>query len=150
MNGYFNDPEASRQAFRDGFFRTGDVGYQDAAGYFYLSDRLKDMIDTGGEKVYCGEVEASIQTISSVSEVAVFGIPDPKWGEIVMACVVLKPGCTLTADDLVANCRRLLTHYKVPRRVEFLRDALPRNASGKIMKRTLRERYWTGYERRVG
>lgn len=150
MSGYFNDPDATRLAFRDGLFRTGDVGYQDAEGYFFISDRLKDMIDTGGEKVYCGEIEAVISTHPAVREVAVFGVPDPDWGEIVMACVVLKPGSMLPAEDLIAYCRQLLSHYKVPRRVEFLQEGLPRNASGKILKRSLRERYWTGRQRAVG
>ena len=90
-------------AFRDGFFRTGDIGQQDSAGYFYILDRLKDMIVTGGENVYSGEVEAVIYGHPAVREAAVFGIPDPQWGELVMACVVLKPGVTLTADELIAH-----------------------------------------------
>ena len=92
MRGYWNNPEETALAFRDGLFRTGDVGYQDADGYFYILDRLKDMIVTGGENVYSGEVEAVIYEHPAVREAAVFGIPDPQWGELVMACVVLKPG----------------------------------------------------------
>ena len=88
--GYWNDREDTAAAFRNGFFRTGDIGYQDADGYFYILDRLKDMIVTGGENVYCGEVEAVILAHPAVREVAVFGIPDPQWGELVAACVVLK------------------------------------------------------------
>ena len=98
MRGYWNNPEETAQVPQDGMFRTGDVGYRDADGYFYIVDRLKDMIVTGGENVYSGEVEAIIYTHPAVREVAVFGIPDPKWGELVMACVVLKPGQAL-------NCR---------------------------------------------
>src|SRR5256886_11146407 len=106
MCGYWNNPEETTLAFRDGFFRTGDVSRQDADGYFYILDRLKDMIVTGGENVYSGEVEAVIYEHPAVREAAVFGIPDPKWGELVMACVVLKPGQTLNADELLAHCRR--------------------------------------------
>src|SRR5262249_35094398 len=127
-----------------------DIGYQDATGYFYILDRLKDMIVTGGENVYSGEVEAVIYQHPAVSEAAVFGIPDPKWGELVMAIVVLKPGPTLGADELVADCRRLLANYKVPRRVEFSESELPKSGSGKILKRTLRERFWAHQERAVG
>jgi len=92
MRGYWNNPKETALAFRDGFFRTGDVGYEDADGYFYIQDRLKDMIVTGGENVYSGEVEAVIYEHPAVREAAVFGIPDPQWGELVMACIVLKPG----------------------------------------------------------
>ena len=92
MRGYWNNPDETSRAFRDGMFRTGDVGYQDADGFFYILDRLKDMIVTGGENVYSGEVEAVIYQHPAVREAAVFGIPDPKWGELVTACVVLKPG----------------------------------------------------------
>ena len=150
MRGYWNNPKETNLAFRDGMFRTGDIGYQDAEGYFYLLDRLKDMIVTGGENVYSGEVEAVIYQHPAVREVAVFGIPDPKWGELVMASVVLKPGATLTADELISFCRRSLANYKVPRRVEFSETDLPKNGSGKILKKNLREHFWTDRERAVG
>ena len=149
MRGYWNDPEDTALAFRNGMFRTGDIGYQDGEGYFYILDRLKDMIVTGGENVYSGEVEAIIYAHPAVREAAVFGIPDPKWGELVMACVALKPGKALTANELVEHCRRSLASYQVPRRVEFLDTELPKNASGKILKRVLRERFWTGQKRAV-
>jgi acyl-CoA synthetase (AMP-forming)/AMP-acid ligase II len=149
MRGYWNNPEETALAFRDGLFRTGDVGYHDAEGYCYILDRLKDMIVTGGEKVYSGEVEAVIYTHPAVREAAVFGIPDPKWGERVMACVVLKPGKALSAEELIAYCRQSLTHYKVPRRVEFSDSELPKNGSGKILKRVLRERFWSHQDRVV-
>src|SRR5262249_15371557 len=119
MHGYWNNPKESSLAFSDGFFRTGDIGYQDAQGYFYMLDRLKDMIVSGGENVYSGEVEAVISQHPAVREVAVFGIPDPKWGELVMACVVLKPGNALTADQLTAYSRKSLASYKIPRAIEF-------------------------------
>lgn len=147
--GYWNNLEETALAFRDGLFRTGDIGYQDADGYFFILDRLKDMIVTGGENVYSGEVEAVIYTHPAVREAAVFGIPDPKWGELVMACVVLKPGKALSADDLIAHCRRSLANYKVPRRVEFSETELPKNGSGKILKRILRESFWAHRQRAV-
>jgi long-chain acyl-CoA synthetase len=149
MRGYWNNPEETAKAFRDGFFRTGDIGHQDAGGYFYILDRLKDMIVTGGENVYSGEVEAVIYGHPAVREVAVFGVPDPQWGELVMACVVLKPGTALTAADLVAFCRRSLASYKLPRSIEFPETDLPKSSTGKILKRTLRERFWTQQQRAV-
>ena len=149
MRGYWNNPKETAKAFRDGFFRTGDIGQQDTAGYFYILDRLKDMIVTGGENVYSGEVEAVIYGHPAVREAAVFGVPDSQWGELVMACVVLKPDASLTADDLVAFCRRSLASYKVPRRIEFSDTDLPKSSSGKVLKKTLRERFWTHQERAV-
>ncbi len=150
MRGYWNNQEETVNAFRNGLFRTGDVGYQDAEGYLYILDRLKDMIVTGGENVYSGEVEAVLYEHPATREAAVFGIPDAKWGELVMACVVLKPGAALSADELIAYCRRSLASYKVPRRVEFSDLELPKTGSGKILKRALRERFWAGQGRAVG
>ncbi len=149
MRDYWNNPEETSLAFRDGAFHTGDIGYRGADGYFYILDRLKDMIVTGGENVYCGEVEATIYAHPAVREVAVFGIPDPQWGELVMACVVLKPGQALSADDLIEYCRQSLANYKIPRRVGFSDADLPKNGSGKILKRILRERFWANQERAV-
>jgi long-chain acyl-CoA synthetase len=149
MRGYWNNREETALAFRNGLFRTGDIGYQDSSGYCYILDRLKDMIVTGGENVYSGEVEAVIYQHADVLEAAVFGVPDPQWGEIVMACVVLKPGKTLSADALIAHCRRALANYKVPRRIEFFATELPKSGSGKILKRILRERLWAHQERAV-
>ena len=146
MRSYWNNPE---DAFRDGFFRTGDVGYRDANGYFYILDRLKDMIVTGGENVYSGEVEAVIYQHPAVREAAVFGIPDPRWGELVAACVVRKPGKTLSEDELIAHCRRSLANYKVPRRVELSDAELPKSGTGKILKRILREPFWADRKRAV-
>jgi long-chain acyl-CoA synthetase len=149
MRGYWNNPEETKLAFREGLFRTGDIGCQDAEGYFYILDRLKDMIVTGGENVYSGEVEAVIYQHPAVREAAVFGIPDPKWGELVMAVVVLKPGKVLSADELIAHCRRSLANYKIPRRVEFSETELPKSGSGKILKKNLRARFWAHQERAV-
>jgi long-chain acyl-CoA synthetase len=141
MRGYWNNAEETEGAFRDGLFRTGDAGYQDGDGYVYLLDRLKDMIVTGGENVYSGEVEAVLYTHPAVREAAVFGIPDAQWGELVAACVVLEPGHLLSAEDLIAYCRRSLANYKAPRRVEFSDVELPKSGSGKILKRVLRDRF---------
>ena len=149
MRGYWNNPQETTEAFRYGFLRTGDIGYQDTAGYFYILDRLNDMIVTGGENVYSGEVEAVIYEHPAVREVAVFGVPDSQWGELVMACVTLKPDATLTADELVAFCRRSLASYKVPRRVEFLEADLPKSSSGKVLKKSLRESFWKHQQRAV-
>ena len=149
MRGYWNNPKETAQAFLDGWFRTGDVGRQDADGFFYILDRLKDMIVTGGENVYSGEVEAVIYEHPGVLEAAVFGIPDQKWGELVAACVVLRPGKVLSGDELIDHCRRSLANYKVPRRVEFSDTELPKSGTGKILKRVLRERFWDHQERAV-
>jgi len=150
MRGYWNDTQDTALAFRNGMFRTGDIGYQDSDGYFYILDRLKDMIVTGGENVYSGEVEATIYKHPAVREVAVFGIPDPQWGELVMACLVLKPGMVLSANDLTSYCRQFLANYKIPRRIEFSETELPKSGSGKILKRILRERFWAQQQRAVG
>jgi long-chain acyl-CoA synthetase len=149
MRSYWNNPEETKPAFRDGFFRTGDIGYRDANGYFFILDRLKDMIVTGGENVYSGEVEAVIYQHPTVRETAVFGIPDPRWGELVAACVVRKPGMSLSEEELIAHCRRSLANYKVPRHVELSDNELPKSGTGKILKRILRERSWADQKRAV-
>jgi long-chain acyl-CoA synthetase len=149
MQGYWNNPEETKLAFRNGMFRTGDIGFCDADGYFFILDRLKDMIVTGGENVYSGEVEAILYQHPAVREAAVFGTPDPQWGEIVMACVVLKSSNVVSADDLIAYCRLSLANYKVPRRIEFLKTELPKNGAGKVLKRELRELFWIHEQRAV-
>src|ERR1700730_15417614 len=149
MRGYWNNSEETKQVFRDDFFRTGDFGYRDSNGYFYILDRLKDMIVTGGENVYSGEVEAVIYQHPAVLEAAVFGIPDPQWGELVATCVVRKPGRNLSTDDLIAHCRRFLANYKIPRHIEFSEIELPKSGSGKILKRILRDRFWVGQKRAI-
>ncbi|MGA3238599.1 MAG: AMP-binding protein [Bryobacteraceae bacterium] len=150
MAGYWNNEEETAASFRNGFFRTGDIGYQDSNGYFYILDRLKEMIVTGGENVYSGEVEGVILNHPAVRDVAVFGIPDARWGELVAACAVLKAGTQLTADELIAYCRQFLANYKVPRLIEFSETDLPKSASGKVLKRVLREQFRAGAERSVG
>jgi long-chain acyl-CoA synthetase len=111
---------------------------------------MKDMIVTGGENVYSGEVEAIIYKHPAVREVAVFGIPDLRWGELVMACLVLKPGMVLSANNLTRHCGQFLATYKIPRRVEFSDTELPKSGSGKILKRILRERFWSCEKRAIG
>jgi len=148
MRGYWNLPEASAEALRDGWMFTGDAGTLDAEGYLYLSDRVKDMIVSGGENVYPREVENVLFAHPAVADVAVIGVPDPKWGEAVKAIVVLRPGAAATPEALLAHCRSQLGGYKCPRSVDFV-DALPRNPSGKVLKKDLREKYWVGQSRRV-
>ena len=137
--GYWKRPEESDALFTDdGWLRTGDAGYLDEHGYLFISDRIKDMVITGGENVYPVEVEAVLAEHPAVAEVAVIGTPDPKWGEAVTAVVVVKPGMAQpTADELVAFTAGRLASYKKPRVVRFT-DSLPRNASGKVLKRELR------------
>ncbi|HEX5506245.1 MAG TPA: fatty acid--CoA ligase, partial [Thermomicrobiales bacterium] len=143
MQGYWNQPDATAAAIRDGWFHTGDAGYFDADGYLYIYDRVKDMIVSGGENIYPAEVESALYGHPAVADVGVIGVPDDRWGESVKAVVVLKPGAAATAEELVAYCRERIAHYKAPKTVDFV-DALPRNPSGKILKRVLREPYWAG------
>jgi acyl-CoA synthetase (AMP-forming)/AMP-acid ligase II len=149
MAGYWNLPEATASTIRpDGFLRTGDAGYMDEEGYVYIHDRVKDMIISGGENVYPAEVESAIYGHPDVADVAVIGVPDEKWGEAVKAMVVCKPGRTPSQDDIIAFARTRIANFKAPKSVDFI-DALPRNASGKILRRELREPFWAGKARRV-
>jgi fatty-acyl-CoA synthase len=137
---YYNDPAKTAEAFRNGWFHSGDLGRFDADGYLYVVDRKKDMIKTGGENVASREVEEAIFRHPDVAEVAVFGVPHPKWIEGVMAVVVPKAGKALTAEAVMAYCRDTLAHFKAPKHVVIV-DQLPKNASGKILKRDLRLQY---------
>jgi acyl-CoA synthetase (AMP-forming)/AMP-acid ligase II len=149
MLGYWNKPDASAAVLTpDGWFRTGDAGYMDDAGFVFLTDRIKDMIVSGGENVYPAEVENVVAAHPDVADVAVIGVPDPKWGETVKAIVVPAPGTTPDPAAIIAFCRERLAHFKCPTSVDLI-DALPRNPSGKILKRELREPYWKGVERRI-
>ncbi len=143
MKGYWRLPEETERALRGGWFHTGDLGYQDEDGYIYIVDRKKDMIITGGENVYPREIEEVLYTHPAVLEAAVIGVPSPRWGEAVKALVVCRPGASTTEADIVAFCRERLAHFKTPASVDFV-AALPRNPSGKVLKRRLRERYWQG------
>jgi len=149
MKGYWrNDPATAETITPDGWLRTGDAGYMDEEGYIYLYDRVKDMIVSGGENVYPAEVESALFSHPEIADVAVIGVPDPKWGEAVKAIVVRAPGSQITEQDVIAYARTRLAGYKVPKSVDFV-ESLPRNPSGKILKRELREPYWRGHERRI-
>jgi fatty-acyl-CoA synthase len=148
LRGYWDDPAATEQAIRDGWFHTGDGGTMDDEGYVSISDRKKDVIITGGENVSSIEVEDCLMAHPDVAEAAVIGVPDEKWGETVKALVVLRPGAKASEADLRAHCRAHLAHYKCPTSVE-LRDALPRTATGKLQKFLLRAPYWAGMTRQV-
>ena len=132
----------------DGWFRTGDLGRVDAGGFVYVEDRLKDMIISGGENVYSPEVERVLAEHPAVAEVAVIGVPDEAWGEVVKAVVSLHPDTEASPEQLIEWCRERLARFKCPRSVDVL-DALPRNPTGKILKRSLRAPYWQGRERSV-
>ncbi len=147
--GYWNKPEESAKALiGDGWLRTGDAGILDEEGYLFIQDRIKDMIITGAENVYPAEVESAIYGHPAVADVAVIGVPDPKWGEAVKAVVVLKPGAEADEAGIIGHARTRIAGFKCPKSVDFI-DALPRNPSGKILRRTLREPFWAGHERRV-
>ena len=149
MLGYWNNPDATAATLHpDGWLRTGDAGYLDD-GYLYLHDRLKDMIVSGGENVYPAEVENVLMTQPGVADAAVIGVPDERWGEAVKAVIVASPGAELSAEDVIAYARTRLGGFKLPKSVDFV-AALPRNPSGKLLKRELREPYWAGTDRRIG
>jgi long-chain acyl-CoA synthetase len=150
MTGYWNKPEETARVLgHDGWLRTGDAGFLDEDGYLYIHDRIKDMIVSGAENIYPTEVENALFGHPAVADVAVIGVPDPKWGEAVKACVVLKAGAAASEEELIAFARTRIAGFKLPKSVEFLAE-LPRNPSGKILKRALRDPYWAGRERAVG
>ncbi|MCD9153865.1 long-chain-fatty-acid--CoA ligase [Aeromicrobium duanguangcaii] len=147
---YWRRPDATEASFFDGgWFRTGDAGYLDEDGYLFLKDRLKDMIVTGGENVYPAEVENVLMAHPAVQEVAVIGIPSERWGETPHAVVVTRQGESVTSEEIIAFCRERLAHYKCPTSVEVI-EMLPRNPSGKILKRELRAPHWAAAERTIG
>lgn len=148
MAGYWARPEATAEAVRNGWFHSGDAGYIDENGFIFVKDRIKDMIVSGSENVYPAEIEAVLGGHPDIVECAVIGIPDQKWGETVKAVVVRRADSTLTEAALIEWMRDKVAGYKRPRSVDFL-DKLPRNASGKLLKRTLREPYWQGMQRNV-
>jgi fatty-acyl-CoA synthase len=149
MAGYWNRPQdTARTIDTEGWLHTGDAGYIDADGYIFIHDRVKDMIITGGENVYPAEVESALCEHPAIAEAAVIGVPDERWGETVRAFVVLRPDALLTPEDLIAWCRTRIAGFKSPSAAEFV-DSLPRNASGKLLKRALREKYWKDKDRQV-
>ena len=148
MKGYWNNPDATAAAIGDGWMRTGDAAYMDGEGYVYIHDRMKDMIRTGGESVYPAEVENALFGHPSIADAAVIGVPDDTWGEAVKAIVVLKPGAPPDAADIIAWARARIAHFEAPKSVDFV-ASIPRNITGKVLRRELREPYWKGRDRRV-
>jgi acyl-CoA synthetase (AMP-forming)/AMP-acid ligase II len=149
MGGYWGKPDATASAVTvDGWLRSGDGGHMDADGYIYVTDRIKDMIISGGENIYPAEIERVLAEHPTVGDVAVIGVPDEKWGEAPKAVVVAAPGATVDPDELLAYCREHLATFKCPKTVDVL-DELPRNPTGKVLKKDLRKPYWEGRERQV-
>jgi acyl-CoA synthetase (AMP-forming)/AMP-acid ligase II len=148
MKGYWRLPDATAEALRGGWMHTGDAGVMDDEGFLYIQDRVKDMIVSGGENVYPRVVEDVLFAHPAIADAAVIGVPDPQWGETIKAVVVLREGTSVTADDIMDFCRGKLGGFERPRSVDFVAE-LPRNATGKVLKRVLREPYWAGQGRRV-
>jgi fatty-acyl-CoA synthase len=148
MLGYWKQPELTRAALGEGFLRTGDIAVRDEEGYLYIVDRKKDMIVSGGFNVFPREVEDLLTTHPAVSNVAVIGVPDPRWGEAVKALVVTKPGARVSAEEIIQLVRDKKGPVYAPKSVDFL-DTLPLTPVGKADKKTLRARYWAGHTRNV-
>lgn len=146
--GYWQRPDLTGQAIENGWYRSGDIARRDEEGLYYIVDRAKDMIVSGGENIYSAEIENVLSTHPAVAGVAVIGVPDPRWGESVKAVVIVRPGHDAREDILIAHCRGLLAGYKVPKSVDFV-DAFPLVPSGKVSKKDLRARYWEGQQRSV-
>ena len=149
MPGYWNKPEQTAAALRDGWYHSGDLGYMNAQGYLFLVDRAKDMIISGGENVYSTEVEEVLYQHPAVLEAAVFGVPDAKWGEAVHAVVVPRPGHAVDAAALIAFCREHIAGYKVPKQIDLRGDPLPKSGPGKVLKRELRAPFWAGHTAQI-
>jgi len=148
MDGYWNEPDATRQAMLDGWLRTGDMAVWDDEGYFLIVDRKKDIIISGGENISSIEIENVLVSHPAVYEAAVVGVPDEKWGEAPKAFVSLKPGAQATETEMKEYVRGRLAGFKVPKSFEFL-EALPKGSTGKILKRALRDPHWAGMAKRV-
>ncbi len=150
MAGYWNKPEQTAAALRDGWYWSGDVGRLDEEGFLFLLDRSKDMIISGGENIYCTEVEDALYTHPAVLEATVFGIPSPQWGEAVHAVVVLRPGNEIDEAGLIDHCKSRIAGYKVPRSIAFSTEPLPKSGPGKVLKRELREPFWADTGNAIG
>jgi acyl-CoA synthetase (AMP-forming)/AMP-acid ligase II len=148
MKGYWRNPEATADTIKNGWLHTGDMGYMDESGYLFIMDRSKDMIISGGENIYPREIEEVLVRHPAIREVAVIGVPDPKWGEAIKAVVALLPGQSATEEELIEFCKDNIASYKKPKSVDFVHE-LPKNNYGKILKRELRATYWEGKERKV-
>lgn len=149
MQGYWKRDDATSETVRDGWLHTGDIGRMDADGFVWVVDRTKDMIITGGENVYPAEIENVLYALDEVSEVAVIGVPDVRWGESILAIVVAKAGREVTEADVIGHCHKHLGRFKVPRQVEIRSEPLPRTPAGKVRKSELRAPYWEGQEKKV-
>ena len=149
MLGYWNKPEQTAAVLKNGAYFTGDLGYMDADGFVFLVDRSKDMIVSGGENVYCTEVEEVLYKYPAVLEAAVFGVPDDKWGEAVWAVVVPREGADIDTDAVIAYCRENIASYKVPKGVDVRAEPLPKSGPGKVLKRELRAPFWKNQERAI-
>jgi acyl-CoA synthetase (AMP-forming)/AMP-acid ligase II len=150
MRGYWNKPEQTALVLKDGAYWTGDLGFMDESGFVYLVDRSKDMIVSGGENVYCTEVEEVLYQHPAVLEAAAFGIPDEKWGEAVHAVVVPRAEHgNVDPADIIGFCRERIAGYKVPKAIDIRHEALPKSGPGKILKRELRAPFWEGKDRGV-
>lgn len=148
IKGFWRNSEETMRTIENGWFKTGDLGKMDEDRYLYIVDRKKDMIISGGENIYAKEIDDILHRHPAVLEAAAIGVPDKEWGEAVKAIVVLKPGMTATEEEVIQFCKERLASYKKPKSVEFM-EGLPKTASGKILKRDLREKYWKGHDRRV-
>jgi acyl-CoA synthetase (AMP-forming)/AMP-acid ligase II len=148
MHGYWKQPEDTANVMRGGWLHTGDMGVIDEEGYLLIVDRKKDIIISGGENIASIEVEKAVFSHPAVLECAVIAVPDERWGEVPKALVVLKPGESATETDIIEHCRTKLPGFKVPKSIDFF-EALPKGGTGKILKKELREKYWSGYDKRV-
>ena len=148
MIGYWNRPEATEESIVDDWFYSGDAGFFDEDGFLFIHDRVKDMIVSGGENIYPAEVENALMSHDDIVDAAVVGIPDDKWGEAVKGFVVVKEGVDLKEEDIISYVRTQIAGYKCPKSVNYV-EQLPRNPSGKILRRELRDPYWEGKERQV-
>jgi len=146
--GYWNKPDETAAALRDGWYHTGDLGYLDDESRLYLVDRLKDMVVTGGENVYTVEVENVLYSHPQVAEAAVFGIPDAHWGESLYAVVV--PREKVSAEELIEFCRDRIAGFKIPKHIDVTTEPLPKSGAGKVLKRQLREPFWSEHDTRIG
>ncbi|WP_425583988.1 class I adenylate-forming enzyme family protein, partial [Streptomyces rectiviolaceus] len=148
MKGYYAAPDKTAETIVDGWLHTGDIGHFDADGYLFITDRKKDMIISGGLNIYPSEIEQVIWSHPAVQDCAVIGVPHDDWGEAVTAVVEPNPGGRVSADELIALCKKTLGSIRAPKKVDFV-TSLPRSANGKVLKRAVRERYWAGRTRQV-
>jgi acyl-CoA synthetase (AMP-forming)/AMP-acid ligase II len=148
MKGYWNKKEETEKALMGGWMHTGDAGRMDEEGFVYIQDRIKDMIVSGGENIYSTEVEATLFAHPDIIDAAVIGVPNEKYGEVVKACIVKKEDSDLTEEDVINFCKDRIASYKKPQSIDFI-DEVPRNASGKVLKKVLREPYWKDQDRQV-